>query len=84
LGITQAALARLERPDANPTIATLDRVVRAAGRSLELELGPPKTSVDATLLQEALRLKPAERLAAAERLQADAERLAAAGRRSRA
>ena len=83
LGVSQAAIARLERPAANPTIATLERVLRATGRELELRLRHPESTVDATLLREALRLQPAERLAAAERLQADAEQLAAAAQRSR-
>jgi uncharacterized protein len=83
LGITQAALARLEREGSNPTIATLSRVVAAAGQRLELKLGRPEPSVDRTLLEQALRLTPAERLAAAEQLLADSERLAAAGRRAR-
>jgi transcriptional regulator with XRE-family HTH domain len=83
LGVTQAAVARLESPAANPTIATLQRVLRAAGHELELRLGRPEPSVDRTLLIEALRLQPAERLAAAERLQAEAEEFAAAGRRAR-
>jgi transcriptional regulator with XRE-family HTH domain len=84
LGITQAALARLERPDANPTVRTLDRVLRATGRTLELRLARPEPSVDEGLLREALRLAPAERIAAAERLSADVEAMAAAGARARA
>ncbi|MFL5839351.1 MAG: helix-turn-helix domain-containing protein [Thermoleophilaceae bacterium] len=84
LGVSQAALARLERSGANPTIATLDRVLRAAGRRLDLRLGRPEPTVDEGLLSEALRLSPAERIAGAERLLADAESLAAAGARSRA
>src|SRR4051812_19775534 len=84
LGVTQAALARLEKPGANPTIATLDRVLGAVGRRLELRLGRAAASVDETLLREALRLSPSERLAAAARLTADAESLAAAGARARA
>ena len=83
LGVTQAAVARLERPAANPTIATLERVLRAIGCELELRLRRPETAVDASLLREALRLRPAERLAAAERLRADAEQLAAAAHHSR-
>jgi len=83
LGVTQAALARLEKAGANPTIATLNRVLRATGRRLDLRLGRSPSSVDPTLLSEALRLKPAERLAAAERLLDDAESLAGAGARAR-
>jgi transcriptional regulator with XRE-family HTH domain len=83
LGVTQAALARLERSGANPTIATLDRVLRATGRRLDLRLGRAPSSVDQTLLREALQLEPAARIAAAERLLAEAEAIAAAGARGR-
>jgi transcriptional regulator with XRE-family HTH domain len=84
LGVSQAALARLERPGANPTVATLDRVVRAAGRRLDMRLGRRPSSIDSGLLREALGLSPAERIAAAERLLADANAIAAAGARGRA
>jgi transcriptional regulator with XRE-family HTH domain len=84
LGVTQAALARLEKSGANPTIATLDRVLRATGRRLDLRLARPPRSVDPTLLREALAMTPAARIAAAERLLADAESIAAAGARGRA
>jgi transcriptional regulator with XRE-family HTH domain len=83
LGVTQAALARIEKPGSNPTIATLDRVLRATGRRLDLRLRRAEPSVDATLLREALALTPAARIAASERLLADAEAIAAAGARSR-
>src|SRR4051794_18501295 len=83
LGVTQAALARLEKRDSNPTIATLDRVLRATGRRLDLRLGRSERSVDVTLLHEALRMTPAAGTAAAGRLLADAEAIAAAGARNR-
>jgi transcriptional regulator with XRE-family HTH domain len=81
LGVTQAALARLESPGTNPTVATLERVLRATGRRLDMRLGRAEASVDTTLLREALRLEPAARIAAAERLLRDAEAIAAAGAR---
>jgi transcriptional regulator with XRE-family HTH domain len=31
LGMSQPAIAKLERPDANPTVRTSDRVLRATG-----------------------------------------------------
>ena len=37
IGISQAALAKLERPGSNPTVRTLERVLRAAGRRLQME-----------------------------------------------
>ena len=83
LGVTQAALARLERPSANPTVRTLERVLDATGHRLDMRLGRAAPSVDVTLLREALEMSPAERIAAAARLTASAEKIAAAGARSR-
>ncbi len=60
--MTQPAIARLERPDANPTVSTLDRALRAAGRRLSSEAAP--SEVDESQIAERLRLTPAERLAA--------------------
>ena len=83
LGMTQAAIARLERSSANPTVRTLERVLDATGWRLALDLAPRASSVDETLLREALRSTPAERIAAAERLTAEADAIAASGRRAR-
>ena len=66
LGISQAAVAQLERPGSNPTVARLDEVLRAAGRRLALADAPLTDNVDETLLVRNLRLTPAERLAAFE------------------
>jgi len=66
LGISQAAVAQLERPGVNPTVARLDEVLRAAGRRLALSDAPLSGDVDETLLARNLRLTPAERLAAFE------------------
>lgn len=38
LGVTYQAVQKWERSGANPTVATIDRVLRALGRRLELEL----------------------------------------------
>jgi transcriptional regulator with XRE-family HTH domain len=67
LGLTQPAMARLERPDANPTVITLDRALRATGWRLTWEVAAPE--VDETQIAERLRLSPAERLAAFQRSQ---------------
>ena len=83
LGVTQAAVAQLEGPRANPSLGTLERALRATGHQLELRAVRRCPSIDTTLLREALRLSPAERLAAADRLLREAERIAAAGARSR-
>jgi transcriptional regulator with XRE-family HTH domain len=63
LGMSQAAVARLERPGANPTIATLDRLLHATGHRLDLTATDNGSSVDDTLIAANLELTPAERLA---------------------
>lgn len=83
LGVSQAAVARLESGRANPTVATLDRVMRTTGHRLELQAVPARPEVDSTLLREALTMTPAERLRAADRLFRDAEVFAAAAARTR-
>jgi transcriptional regulator with XRE-family HTH domain len=60
LGTSQAAVARLERSGANPTVSTLLRAVNAAGYHLDAQLLP--SSVDDTLIASNLRHTPAERL----------------------
>jgi transcriptional regulator with XRE-family HTH domain len=62
-GLTQAEVARLERAGSNPTAATLERLLRAAGHRLELRR---LDAVDETQLRARLGLTPAERLAAFE------------------
>lgn len=66
LGVSQASVAQLERPGANPTVAVLDTTLRAAGRRLELHSSEYRPSVDVTLLARNLRMSPAQRLAAFE------------------
>lgn len=83
LGVTQGAVARFESASANPTVKTLERVLRATGHQPELRARPIESSIDVTLLQEALALSPAERIERSERLLNDAQALAAAGARSR-
>jgi transcriptional regulator with XRE-family HTH domain len=62
LGTTQSAIARLERPGSNPRVDTLERALRASGRSLSLGSRKPKSSVDETLIARQLRLTPHQRL----------------------
>jgi transcriptional regulator with XRE-family HTH domain len=62
LGTSQGAVARLERTSANPTIATLDRVLQATGHRLDLAVSARKSSVDETLVARQLRITPADRL----------------------
>ena len=47
--MSQAAVARMERPGANPTVATLERLMHATGHRLELTAGDNGSSVDETL-----------------------------------
>ena len=77
-GLSQAEVARLERAGANPTAATLERLLRAAGHRLEVRR---LDAVDETQLQERLRLTPAARLAAFEGSQRNLIRLAREARR---
>jgi transcriptional regulator with XRE-family HTH domain len=62
-GLTQPAIARLERGDSNPTIATLANVIAATGRRLTLTAEPHRASFDERQLLERLALTPAQRLA---------------------
>lgn len=61
LEVTQPVIAKLEREGANPRLLTLNRVISATGRSLELGLAPP-SGIDETMIAANLRLEPAERL----------------------
>lgn len=71
-GTSQPAVARLEQGHSSPTLATLRRLVRAAGFDLRIELvpAPPadpvialyKRDVDRTLLRENLGKTVDERL----------------------
>ncbi|HLW96663.1 MAG TPA: helix-turn-helix domain-containing protein [Solirubrobacteraceae bacterium] len=83
LGLSQAAVAQLERPDSNPRLATLDRALRATGSELVLTLRPREPSIDEGLIRRHLELTPRERLEALESTQAQARMLGRAGRVSR-
>jgi transcriptional regulator with XRE-family HTH domain len=60
---TQAAIARLERPGANPRFETLQKVIAASGRRLELAASERLPDNDETLIASHLRMSPAERAA---------------------
>jgi transcriptional regulator with XRE-family HTH domain len=64
LGTTQPVIARLERPDANPTFETVQRALDAAGFEIELRATQRSVlpEVDESQILERLRLSPAERL----------------------
>lgn len=61
LGVSQPVIARLERPGANPTLATLRQVAAATGHSLRVELDRP-SGIDESMIAADLALTPDERL----------------------
>lgn len=77
LGISQAAVARLERPGANPTVVTLEKALAATGHLLVLE-APARPGVDVELIRRHLELSPAERLRGIETTYAEARKRALA------
>jgi transcriptional regulator with XRE-family HTH domain len=81
LGMTQAGVARLERPQSNPRLSTLARVIAATGHQLKVDLGHERRHVDEAQIRERLRLTPAERLAAFQASQRAAGRLRGKARR---
>jgi transcriptional regulator with XRE-family HTH domain len=83
MGVSQAAVAKLERPGANPTVDTLDAALWATGHSLVLEAPVRRPGVDESLIRQHLELSPAERLRGIETMYAEARALALAGARSR-
>jgi len=83
LGVSQAAVAKLERPGANPTVDTLDRALWATGHRLTLDAEPCRPGVDESLIRRQLELSPAERIRGIESMYAEMHALAAAGTRSR-
>lgn len=78
--VGQSVIARMERPDSNPTFATLDAALAATGHHLELRPSPP-SSVDMTQIAERLRLSPKERLETFTRSQANIIELVRRARR---
>jgi transcriptional regulator with XRE-family HTH domain len=84
LGTTQSAVARLEAPGSNPTVATLERLLEATGHTLVLAATNAGSGVDKTLIADRLELTPAERLRSFESFSAETRKLMLAGRRARA
>ncbi len=84
LGVSQVAVAKLERAGANPTVDTLDRVLAATGFRLTLDASPDAgQGVDESLIRRQLELTPAQRIAGIEDMHRQAQTLAhaaAAGR----
>jgi transcriptional regulator with XRE-family HTH domain len=83
LGVSQAAVAKLERPGSNMTVRTLDRALWATGHRLALEAEPRRPAVDESLIRQHLELSPAERLRGIETMFVQARTLSLAGARSR-
>jgi transcriptional regulator with XRE-family HTH domain len=83
LRTSQPAIVKLERPGTNPTVRTLDRVLRATGHRLELGAPTWSPGIDESLIRQQLALTPAERLRQLERQSAEVRRLMIAGARSR-
>lgn len=63
LGTTQSAVARLEKPGANPRVSTINRVLAATGHELDTSLRA-RSAVDETMIAANLRRSPAQRLEA--------------------
>src|SRR4051794_31641553 len=83
LGMTQSAIAKLERPGVNPTVETLDRVLRATHTRLRISSSPWPEGVDDVHIAARLRLTPDERLTTFERSHRNLRQLAAEARRAR-
>jgi transcriptional regulator with XRE-family HTH domain len=83
LGITQAAVAKLERPGTNPTVGTLEDALWATGQRLRLAVVPRAPGIDETLVFEQLRLSPEERLRQLEQMYEWGHELARSGARAR-
>jgi transcriptional regulator with XRE-family HTH domain len=61
----QSTIAKIERGRRDPTLTTLQELVRAAGFDLRIQL-VPRDEHDAQLIDAMLELTPAERLASLE------------------
>ncbi len=82
LGVSQAAVAKLESPRANPTVDTLDKALWATGHRLTLDAPERRAGVDESLIRRHLELSPAERIRGIESMYAQAQALARAGAES--
>jgi transcriptional regulator with XRE-family HTH domain len=83
LGVSQAAVAKLERTGSNPTVDTLDNVLWATGHRLALTAPARRASVDESLIRQQLELSPGERLRQLDRHIHEVRRLVEAGERAR-
>jgi transcriptional regulator with XRE-family HTH domain len=60
-GVPQSTVAKIERGRRDPSLTTLERLVRAAGLELRIQLAP-KDDHDLQLIDLTLDLTPAQRL----------------------
>jgi transcriptional regulator with XRE-family HTH domain len=60
-GVAQPAISRIERGHVSPRVETLDRLLRACGKGIDLVVRPG-TGVDRTLIGERLGLSNADRV----------------------
>jgi transcriptional regulator with XRE-family HTH domain len=83
LGVSQAAVAKLEHPHSNPTVRTLARALRATGRHLSLETTVWQPGVDESLIRRQLELTPLQRVRDIEAMYTHVRHLTRAGQVSR-
>jgi transcriptional regulator with XRE-family HTH domain len=83
LGVSQAAVAKLEDSRSNPTVRTLDKALRATGRRLSLAAEAWRPDIDEGLIRRHLALSPADRLRGIETTYVQGRLLARAGAISR-
>jgi len=83
LATTQSAIARLESDRSDPGLHRLERVLRATGHQLEVQVVRTPVGVDESLIIEQLRRTPAERVHRFEQAYALAREVALAGQRAR-
>lgn len=80
MGTSQSSVAALERPGANPTLATIRDAFDALGLELQITPQARARGVDETLVRRHLERSPAERLAVLDRMTADVAALRSAPR----
>lgn len=61
-GTTQSAISRIERDRVSPSVGTLRELLYLLGEDLELGASARDSGIDPTLIDQQLRLSPAERL----------------------
>lgn len=83
-GTTQSVVARMEAPGANPRVESLEALLGAMNRGIELAPAPKLAVVDEDQVRERLALSPAQRLALFEESQRNIAGLVRGARRATA